>query len=736
VQRALPRFMLFSLSFVLAAIVTVTPALAMEGRVVHRDTGEPIADAEVSILGHPGVVRTDEEGRFTWKPDPPVPFEVLVILPGGRYMKPVLVERIPSDGGLVLEVSPLLEESVTVAGSAPRIDTAPASGTTLLTAREIEVRQPRNLMQALENVAGVSTVSEGHAAVPAIRGLARGRTLILIDGARVTSERRVGPSATYLDPFVLDSVEVARGPGSVAYGSDAFGGVIYARTRRVAPGAPLGFRFVGSAGAGIPEGRAGVEVSKGLDGGGLLVQAHYRSFGDFRSPNGTVLNSGARDEGFLVRAEHELGRGALSLGWQSDFGRDIERPRTNSNVVRFFYPTEDSHRLTASYELGQAGGFERVTLSGFLGSYAQITDQDTFATASKPRSVERADVSAKDFQLRGAAEKLIGPGKVELGVDVNGRYGLHALDISLAYNMAGTLDSTGTNVSVDSARRTDLGVYLIGQVATAPRLTASGGLRGDRVTMTNQGGYFGDRSTANAAASGFVSATAGSFGGFTITGQVSRGFRDPMLSERFYRGPTGRGYITGNPDLESETSLQLDLAVRYSAARYRWAFYVYQYRITNLVERYETTKDFFYFRNRGRARLRGVELEGQADLGRGLTLELSGQVARGLALDANTALDDVGTDTISLQLRKQLGPKAFLQLRTAACAVDDRPGPTERRMPGYTLVDASGGYRISRQLELRFATRNLLDQAYLLSPDSRAVFAPGISGVVTMLVEF
>ena len=55
-------------------------------------------------------------------------------------------------------------------------------------------------MQALETVPGINQVSEGHASVPAVRGMARGRTLFLIDGGRVSSERRVGPSATFLDP--------------------------------------------------------------------------------------------------------------------------------------------------------------------------------------------------------------------------------------------------------------------------------------------------------------------------------------------------------------------------------------------------------------------------------------------------------------------------------------------------------------------------------------------------------
>jgi len=724
---------------VLAAALLLTlarPSLALEGVIVDKQSGKPIARAEVVIVGHPGVTFTDAEGRFVWKPDPTPPFEVLVIVPGGGVMKPVLVDRLPEAGPLRLDVLPLVEETVTVAaGVAPSIVSTPASGTTLLTARDLAARQPANLVQALENVAGVHHISDGQTAVPAIRGLARGRTLILIDGARVTAERRVGPSATYLDPFVLESLEVSRGSGSVAYGSDALGGVIYARTRRAAPGSPLRFRIEGSLGAGTPGGNAGIEISRGLARGGLLFQAHYREFDDYRSPAGEIFNSGYRDQGFLGRVEHALGPGTLSIGWQSDFGRDIERPRNNSRSVRFFYPTEDSHRLTAAYTTGPLAGFSRLGLHAFLGSYTIVTDQDRFPTATAPRSVERADVSARDFHVRGFASRLAGGTKLELGVDVNGRFGLEALDIVMTYDQAGRLAATTTNVSVENARRVDAGVYATAERALARGVTVAGGLRGDRVTTVNAGGFFGDRSTAHAAAAGFASIAVDPVRGLGLTAQVSRGFRDPVLSDRYYRGPTGRGFITGNPDLEPETSLQYDLAARYTMARARLAAYAYHYRISSLVERYETTRDNFLFRNRGQARIRGIELEAQADLGRGLTMSLAGQVSRGIAIDDGANLDDVAADMLSVTLRQAL-KRGFVQLRAAGYADDDRPGPTEQRVPGYVLIDASGAWTLAEPLELRVVARNLLDAAYLLSPDPRAVLAPGVSVLVTAAVRF
>ena len=97
----------------------------------------------------------------------------------------------------------------------------------------------------------------------------------------------------------------------------------------------------------------------------------------------------------------------------------------------------------------------------------------------------------------------------EVGVDVNGRAGLRALDIFERYTLAGALTTT-ENVSIDSARRIDRAVYTSVTAVVAPTITLAGGVRGDYITTQNRGGYFGDRDTSHGAASGYVSATAGS----------------------------------------------------------------------------------------------------------------------------------------------------------------------------------------------------------------------------------
>ena len=136
-----------------------------------------------------------------------------MVLSGGQVARPVVVERDRRKATTSIQLRALTDEAVTVLGAAPSIDTTPASATTVLSGTQIAQRNPENLMQALETVPGINQVSEGHAAVPAVRGLARGRTLFLIDGGRVTAERRVGPSGTFLDPSVVEGIDIARGPG-------------------------------------------------------------------------------------------------------------------------------------------------------------------------------------------------------------------------------------------------------------------------------------------------------------------------------------------------------------------------------------------------------------------------------------------------------------------------------------------------------------------------------------------
>ena len=57
----------------------------------------------------------------------------------------------------------------------------------------------------------------------------------------------------------------------------------------------------------MPEARGAIEIAKGVERGGVLVQAHVRNAEDYDSPHGEVFNSGWEDRGFLAHLTHAVG---------------------------------------------------------------------------------------------------------------------------------------------------------------------------------------------------------------------------------------------------------------------------------------------------------------------------------------------------------------------------------------------------------------------------------------------
>ena len=166
--------------------------------------------------------------------------------------------------------------------------------------------------------------------------------------------------------------------------------------------------------------------------------------------------------------------------------------------------------------------------------------------------------------------------------------------------------------------------------------------------------------------------------------------------------------------------------------------YLYHYEIDDLIERFEDPNqaDFFFFRNHGEARIRGVEVEVQADLPHRFTLQLAGNLSEGESLEDGAPLDDILPAGVAVQLRKELGERCFAQIRGAWYGERDEPGPTEVAVDDHTVVDVAGGWRVAENFELELLVRNLLDETYALSPDGRSPPAPGITGILTANVTF
>ena len=714
-------------------LLSLCPALrALEGRLLFPD-GTPVAGAQVTILEHPGQSRTDREGRFRWSPDPPVPFEVRVELPGGHDTLHIVVREAVPEGTLEMVVRPLFREDLTVTAGVPiRTGTTPANALDLVTQEQLAQSRPARLIEAIEGIPGVGRISAGHAGVPSIRGLARGRTLILLNGSRVISERRVGPGASYLDPFFLDRVEVVRGPGSVAYGSDAFGGVIHALTRKPDPESDYGARFLGSLGYGMPEQSAGLELSRSLESGSVFFLGSLRNYGDYRSSGVTVDNSSARNRSFLTGAQFQSGAGELSLGWQTDRGHDLGRPTLRSPQMRTFYPDESSDRMNLAFEPRPVAGFDRIRIEGSMGRYALITDRERLPSPDQGRELRRSRVSARHFDFRVQAASPLEWARLELGFDVNGRFGLHSENTTRDFDARNRPTGTHVAASIEDASRIVLAPFLSAEVTVNSFLSFWAGGRWDQVSSTSRGSL-GDFNRIGRALSGYLAIVARPLPPLQLTAQLSRGFREPTLSDRYFQGVSGRGLVHGNPNLAPETSRQWDVSARWSGNDWRWDLFLYRYEIRHLVERFEAQPGRFFFRNRGAALLSGVEMELHRQFGEGLSVGLGGHVARGRTQEDGNPLDDVPAPALTLIVGKTLGSRSHLRLHGRTFSRDSRAGPTEAPTPGFGTLDLSWSWLLDSRTQLRFRVRNLTDKDYPASPDRWSVPAPGRSLLLTLM---
>ena len=684
---------------VLISVLLTLPLFAFESRLVDS-SGRAVVDAQVSVVGQTGSVRTNSEGRFTILPDPKLPATLIVIGSRGEIFPPIHLESLPTE----VRLDAAFRESVTVAsGAAPNIEDTPAAAPVVVGAEEIEQRKPAHIAEAIATIPGVALRGEGPPAVPVVRGLAGGRTLLIVDDARVVTERRAGPSATFVDPFILGSIEISRGPGSVAYGSDALGGIVHMRPRDPVPG-QTEYRYdAWAAFGGRSERSVAAEITTDLLGGAILASIHARAAGDAEDGNGEEIeNSQYRDRGAVLRFVRHSTRGLARAGVMHAVAKDVGAPA--SDTILTTYPEESATLFTFATDVQTKGFFSAAAFRASLGSYSIVTNR------IRPTGIEVADVKARDASIRLSGERHTERARLLTGADIVTRFDLRAIG------------------SIDDADRLDTAAFASYEWRATPSFQLAAGGRVDRITSRNIGGHFGDRERNDTALSGHLAATAGPFRAITATVQFASGYREPSLSDRYFRGVSGRGFVVGNPDLEPERSLQFDAVARWSGTRSTLAVFAYDYRIRNLVERFRAGADF-NFRNRGEAEIRGFELDWTSSLPRNFAVQLGAAIARGKDADTGDALDDIGAPALHAQLRWAAETKSAF-VTASMYGSDDDPGPVETARDGYVTLDTGIGWRFSPALELRLVVRNLTNAYHHGSADEVSSLAPGRSVMI------
>ncbi|HET6278491.1 MAG TPA: hypothetical protein VFG08_06890, partial [Candidatus Polarisedimenticolia bacterium] len=155
--------------------------------------GAPLAGVSVSLVGRTGSVLTRGDGSFSLDPEPAPPFQLIVLGADGAVLGTVHVLAIDGPDGRRLTLIPINVERVEVfSGIAPDTMAPPAAAATLMSRDETERLRPTRVVEAMGEIPGARNSGSGQTAVPTLRGMARGRTLLLLDDGRVTTERRAG----------------------------------------------------------------------------------------------------------------------------------------------------------------------------------------------------------------------------------------------------------------------------------------------------------------------------------------------------------------------------------------------------------------------------------------------------------------------------------------------------------------------------------------------------------------
>lgn len=531
-----------------------------------------------------------------------------------------------------------------------------------------------------------------------IRGVSRQRVRHMISGVRITDERRAGPATSFVDPLLMGSVEVLRGPATTFHGSGALGGTIQALPRR----------FDGwSVQTGwISEGD-GRFLMAGGGGEGWSIGIARREQEDAESADGTPLNDHFEQTSAVLRFDWGAkDKRSYSVLMIPSRGRDIGKANSDFPAQVTVYP-EESHDLLEFTVRGRREW--RLT------TYVHDRRLETLVT--RPLELGEVVTDSTDYGAGWDRTDRFGEdASLHWGFDLFGRTGVDSTETVIVTDPMNP--STTVSQPLDGGREAEWGGYTVVRWKGGGA-DWEGGFRLSRVHQGNNGDPGLDRSALN----GFVGVTKPIGTHWEIRGAASSGQRFPSLGELFFSGVTPRGEVFGNPTLGSERALNTELGFAYKGPRLILRSAVFHNDIDDYIERIEFAPDMLTFANLTSGKIEGVELSALVRTESAWLVSFGGHLLEGRASD-DTPLADVPPHEIWTEAR-WIKDKFRFNARLAHRASKDDPGSGENPISSVELLSLSGRYQVTPSWGLYAGVRNALDEAYFRSADDKAPPATG-----------
>ena len=348
-----PRVFLYCL-FLLPAFLSAQTTLQ-----VTDPDGEPLQGATVVRLPDAPLGLTDAEGELR-----------VDVAPGDTLQVSYLGFRTARVAGTQVQDQTLRAE-LTARGGGLSLETATVVGrrneraATLPQQIETVSDDAQRRVQSLTTTDALATLSGAYvqksqlgAGSPVLHGFEANRVLLVVDGVRMNNAiYRNGhlQNAITVDPNALERTEILYGPGALAYGSDALGGVVHFRTRQ-----PKFRPDGGTAGylsANLGSAARAVNLAGGTDYGGVnwagLTILSYTRFGDLRAGGNRPDTYGD----FGLRREYITGDAVVT---NPDPNRQVGSGYAQYNLLqKFRFRLAERLELTANLQASTTGDVPR-----------------------------------------------------------------------------------------------------------------------------------------------------------------------------------------------------------------------------------------------------------------------------------------------------------------------------------------------------------------------------------------
>jgi iron complex outermembrane receptor protein len=558
------------------------------------------------------------------------------------------------------------------------------------------VIQPSTLTELVEGLPGVAENSQpGLYQVISIRGVSRQRILTLVDGVRLSSERRAGVAASFIDPLLLGNVSITRGPISTYYGSGAIGGVTQLSIGQVdGLHASVGYQSIGN--QHFQSVRWGDEENQF----GLVNRKANNSF----DINNNELNTHFHQYAGYAKKEWQFEDSLLESWLYVSQGDDIGRSnaRFPNRIVNV--PSEKHRIIKAAFTHKNKWSLD-----------AYFHSQSTLTSTLRPLdSLSNVEASSDDLGINwqkaweGESQSSL------LGVDwySRNRVNINENVIDLQDNQVNSSNTLRNGVQQELAL-----FYTFHKKFNAFRFQAGGRYTIESATQTNT------KTDRDNAVTGFVGLAYDFSPQFEVNLNAGNAFRFASLTERFFSGTTARGQVTGNPQLNDEKANNFDLGFQWKDDHQRVKFTHFISDFSNYIERVSISDDSLTFVNLSNGEIEGFEIEYLLHLGPRWTLNFSSTKIEG-SNDNGLPLADIPSDRSHLALNYH-SDNWDANLRLQHRATKTTPGNGELATRSANLLALNFSYYLSNNWQLKVYGDNLFDDEYVSSADDLATLAPG-----------